>query len=302
MTKPLLIVIVGPNAAGKSGLAVLLAKKFRGEIVSADSRQVYRGLDIGTGKITRSERQGIPHHLLDIADPAKQFDVAEFQRRARHAIRDIAGRGNIPFLVGGTGFWIDAVVYDLRLPAVPPNQELRKRLLEKKPAELFAILHRLDPKRANTIESKNPRRLIRAIEIARALGRVPKIKKREPYRALWLGITAPPNALAKRIRMRLMKRIRQGMVAEAKRLRVQGLAWRRFYALGLEYRFLADYLRGRISKTEMIAAIERANRHYARRQLRWFRRNPDIYWLREKRAAFSLFKKFLAQKTIGRET
>ena len=293
--------IVGPNAVGKSGLAVRLAKKFGGEVVSADSRQVYRGLDIGTGKITRREQRGIPHHLLDIASPAKQFDVVKFQRRAEHAIRDIAKRGKVPVLIGGTGFWIDAVAYGLRLPAVPPDPGLRHRLLTKKPAGLFAILAHLDPKRAKTIESKNPRRLIRAIEIAKALGRIPKIKKRAPYRILWLGLTAPPKTLALRIRARLKKRLRNGMIDEARRLRRQGLPWKRFYELGLEYRFLADHLRGRIGKTELIAAIERANRHYARRQLRWFQRNPDTRWLREKREAFPLVKKFLASGISAKE-
>ena len=194
-----LIVIVGPTASGKSALAVRLAKKFVGEVISADSRQVYRGLDIGTGKITRREMRGVRHHLLDVAEPQRQFSVAEFKERAQCAIRDINARGNIPFLVGGTAFWIDALVHGMRLPAVPPNTALRKRLGKKNARELFQILLRLDLARARTIERQNPRRLIRAIEIARTLGRVPAIKKRLPYRVFWIGISSSPERQKRRI-------------------------------------------------------------------------------------------------------
>ena len=294
MTKPSAIVIVGPTASGKSALAVRLARKFNGEIISADSRQVYRGLDVGTGKISAREMRGVPHHLLGVANPRYQFNVVAFQRRASSAIRDISARGKIPFLVGGTGFWIDAAAYDTRFPAVAPDPSLRTRLAGRQPAALLAILRRLDPDRAKTVELKNPRRIIRAIEIAHAIGRTPDLKKRRPYRLLWIGITLPPHVLWRRIRMRLSRRLSHGMIAEARRLRSEGLPWRRFYELGLEYRFLADYLRGTIRRREMRSGLERAIRQYARRQLAWFRRNRRIHWLRRPAEAERLMRRFIA--------
>ncbi len=314
--KPPLIVIVGPTASGKSELAVRLARKFNGEIVSADSRQIYRGLNIGSGKVrgrwrtTRSTKQeagskktfqykGVAHHCIDFVPPRRTFTVAEFKPSAEAAIHDITRRGRIPILVGGTGFWIDAVAYDFKLPAIPPNPALRRRLAGKPAGELLTMLQRLDPQRARTIEQKNPRRLIRAIEIARALGEVPELKKRSPYRILWIGVALPIQTLKRRIRKRLLKRIRQGMVAEAKRLRSLGLPWKRFYELGLEYRFLADYLRQKITMPRLIAGLEAAIGRYARRQMAWFRRNPEIRWVSSPRQAEHLARTFLSRDTAG---
>lgn len=291
--KPHLIVIVGPTASGKSALAVRLAKKFSGEIVSADSRQIYRGLDIGTGKISRREMMGVPHHLLGVADPARQFNIVEFKQLAEKAIHEISARGKIPILTGGTMFWIDAVAYGLKLPAVPPDRALRKRLAVKNPSQLFAILSRLDPKRAKTIERENPRRLIRAIEIARALGHTPKVKKQMPYRLLWLGIYLPPQALKQRIQKRLVKRLRQGMISEARRLHSSGLSWKRLYELGLEYRFLADCLRQKTTRKDMITKLESAIWRYGIRQASWWRRNKDIQWVTRPSDAERHVKQFI---------
>lgn len=306
------IVIVGPTASGKSALAVRLAKKFNGEVISADSRQVYRGLNIGTGKVpgkwisqnvaTNQRSYGscnifvykkIPHYCIDFVPPKKIFTVAEYKKCAEQAISDISGRGKIPILVGGTGFWIDAVVYDLDLPAVAPNQKLRKRLGKKSAAELLKILKRLDPERAQTIEQKNPRRLIRAIEIAKELGRVPAIKKYASYQVLWIGWRPSESVLRKKIHARLLKRLKAGMIEEARRLRARGLSWKRFYELGLEYKFLADYLRGKITKKELVSGLEAAINGYARRQETWFKRNPEIHWINTKKQAEVLIKKFL---------
>ena len=154
--KPKIIIIVGPNASGKSNLAVKIAKKNKGEIISADSRQIYKGLNIATGKIAKKEMAGIPHHLLDIAEPDRQFSVAEFKKEAQTAIEKIIKRGNIPIVVGGTGFWIDSLVYDLNLPSVPPDQNLRKKLVKKSAPQLLEILKKIDPRRAQNIEQKNP--------------------------------------------------------------------------------------------------------------------------------------------------
>lgn len=295
--KQKLIVIVGPTASGKSALAVRLAKKFNGEIISADSRQVYRGLDIGTGKITRKEMAGIRHHLLDVVSPRYAFTAAQFKRRAERAIREIAQRGKTPIIAGGTAFWIDALVYGFSLPEVAPNARFRRALEKKSPSQLLALLKKYDLRRAREIEQKNPRRLIRAIEIARILGRVPKLKKEYPYETLWIGIALPERAIALKIKRRLAARLQKGMIAEAKRLRHQGLSWKRFYDLGLEYRALASFLEGKISREEMLRGLERDIARYAKRQMRWWKRNHAIKWIKNPREAESLARKFLSSSS-----
>lgn len=291
---PKIIVIVGPNASGKSSLAVKIAKKINGEIISADSRQIYKKLNIATGKITKKEMMGIPHHLLDIISPRHQLTVVDFKKLAATAIEDITRRRKIPLVVGGTGFWIDALVYDLELPTVPPKPRLRKKLEKKSAAQLLTILKKLDPQRAATIEQKNPRRLIRAIEIAQALGHVPKIIKYSPYQVFWLGVKWSKEILQTRIHERLLKWLRAGLIKEARDLKKQGLPWKRFYELGLEYKFLADHLRGRLNKKDMLEKIERAIQQYARRQMVWFKKNKAIHWVQKPKEAQNLIKKFLA--------
>jgi len=289
-----LIVIVGPTASGKSDLAVVVAKWFNGEIVSADSRQVYRGLNIGSGKITKREMKGIPHYLLDVANPKRTFSVAQYQKLANKAIRDIWKRGKVPILTGGTGFYIQAVVDGLALPSVPPNPLLRRELASKSPAELFKLLKQLDPTRARKIDQYNPRRLIRAIEVATALGRVPDLPG-TPLDAKILMIGLKPNqvTLKGKIKRRLMARIKQGMLAEVKRLRANDLAWQRLENFGLEYRYLAQYLQGKLSRAEMVKQLESAIYHYAKRQLTWFRRDKRIIWINNKQKIFNLCRQFL---------
>ncbi len=308
-----LIVIVGPTAAGKSELAVRLAKKFNGEIISADSRQIYRGLDIGTGKVAgkwvkknvpSSKRsritwnifihQRIPHYCIDFVSPKKTFTVAEYKKCAETAIRDIAGRGKLPILAGGTGFWIDSVVYDLNLPAVPPNPPLRKRLEKKSARELLKILQKLDPERAETVEEKNPRRLIRAIEIAKAIGRVPKLRKRPPYRTLWIGLNPPGGVLEKRIKARIKKMIAAGLIAEVKNLLRKGLHQKRIREFGFEYRAGLAYLEGQLALAALRTKLISGSLRYARRQMRWFMHNTEIYWIKRPAEAENLLQKFLA--------
>ncbi len=293
MKKQKLIVIVGPTASGKSGLAVRMAQEFNGEIISADSRQVYRGLDIGTGKITRNEMGGVPHHLLDITSWHSTLSAAQFVGRARRAIGEIAGHGKIPIVAGGTGFWIDALVFDLNLPAVTPNPRLRRALEKKSPARLLAILKKLDPRRAIEIEHENPRRLIRAIEIAQALGRVPRLRKKNPYDTLWIGIALPQEQLREKIKKRLDARLRSGLIQEAQRLHRSRMSWKRFHELGLEYRALALFLRGKTTKVEMRRTLERDIVRYAARQMRWWRRNHEIHWIRKTGEARTLASSFL---------
>ncbi|MDO8493004.1 MAG: tRNA (adenosine(37)-N6)-dimethylallyltransferase MiaA [bacterium] len=275
-----IIVVCGPTATGKSDLAVVLAKKFDGEVISADSRQVYKGMDIGSGKITKTEMQEVPHHLLDVISPKKVFTVADYQKLANEAIEKILAKNKLPIICGGTGLYIQSIVDDLILPEVPPDLGLRKELKKKSVAELFIELKRLDPKRAENIDSKNPVRLIRAIEIARTLGSVPKLQfgKNKKYEFLQIGLTLDPEGLSEKIHARLLKRVKQGMIAEVERLKDSGVSWKRLNDFGLEYRFVASFLQGRVSKDEMLEKLEVAIRQYAKRQITWFKRDEQIKW------------------------
>ncbi|MFA7193934.1 MAG: tRNA (adenosine(37)-N6)-dimethylallyltransferase MiaA [Candidatus Paceibacterota bacterium] len=277
---PKIIVIVGPTASGKSDLAVKVAKEKNGEVISADSRQVYKGLDIGSGKITKREMRGVPHFLLDVANPKKVFTVADFKRIGQKAISDILSRGKTPIIVGGTGFYIDALVYDIDIPEVPPNKILREKLEKKSTEQLFKQLQKLDPERSEEIDSKNKVRLVRAIEVVKALGKVPKTKKKNQFDVEWIGIDWPDEILKERIHTRLLKRIKSGMIKEAENLHAQGLSYKRMESLGLEYRYMARFLKGEISREEMIAELEIKIRQYTKRQRTWFKRNKDIKWIK----------------------
>ena len=277
--KPKIVVIVGPTASGKSDLAVVLALQFNGEVISADSRQVYKGLDVGTGKIMKEEMQGVPHHLLDVAPPDTVFSVAEYQHMGEVAIADILARGKLPIVCGGTGFYIRALVDGVMLPDVPPNPELRVDLEGLNAQELFTRLEAIDPVFAEIIDRHNPRRLVRAIEIATALGAVPKLIKNEGYDPLYIGIDVPTEILKERIHKRLYARLDAGMIEEAQRLHSEGLTYERMEDLGLEYRYLARYLNGSLDKETMLVELEREILHYAKRQLTWFKSNKEIRWI-----------------------
>lgn len=273
------IAVVGPTSSGKSALAVEIARLVGGEVVSADSRQVYTGLDIGTGKVTKKEMRNIPHHLLDVANPKRTMSVVQYERLATRAIKDILKRGKVPIVCGGTGLYADAVLTTASFPKVPPNARLRKELEKLSPEKLFKKLQKLDPVRAKNIDAENPRRLIRAIEIASALGNVPpQPEPQERYDTLWIGLDLSREELAERIRTRLLARMRRGMVAEARKLRARGLSWKRMHSLGLEYRFLSELLQKKITKEEMLRDLEIAIRQYAKRQMVWFKRNKKIKW------------------------
>lgn len=283
---PKLIAVVGPTASGKTALAVEIARAVGGEVVSCDSRQVCRGLDLGTGKVTRAEARGVPHHLIDVAGPRRPFSVARYERLALRAIRGIAARGKVPILCGGTGQYADAVAYGNTFPAVPQNPALRQTLAGLSADQLAARLDALDPERAAAIDRKNRHRLERAIEIATAIGSVPALPAREArFDVLWIGVAPEKDELHRRIGARLDARLRRGMVAEAKRLRAAGLPWSRFEALGLEYRWLGRFLRGEVSKPVMHESLFVDIRHYAKRQMTWFRRNKSILWHHPSKAA-----------------
>ncbi len=288
-----LIVILGPTASGKTDLSIKLAKKFNGEIVSADSRQVYKGLDIGSGKITKSQMQSVPHHLLDVASPKRKFTVAQYQKLATKIIKNIQKRNKIPFLVGGTGFYIQSIVDGIVIPEVKPDWKLRKILGKKNITELYKMLKKLDPKRAESIDKQNPRRLIRAIEIILKTKKpIQKLKTNSQFDVLQIGIKKSPEKLKKLIHERLLKRIK-GIVTEVKKLNRNGLSWKRLEEFGLEYRFVAQYLQEKPTYQKMADILEKEIWHFAKRQMTWFKRDGRIKWVNNYKEAGKLTKDFL---------
>jgi len=282
--KQKVIAIVGQTASGKSALSVKMAKKIGGEIISCDSRQIYIGLNIGTGKITKEEMGSIPHHLLDIANPKRVFTVAQYKKEAKKKIDEISKRKKIPIICGGTGFYLSALIDNILLPLVPPNKALRKNLNTKTAIELFHILKKKDPNRARTIDPYNKVRLTRAIEIAHSLGHVPPLKKENPYDVLTLGIKIPDEKLKKNIKKRLLLRIKKGMIKEAIELHKEGLSFKRMRELGLEYKYLAEFLEKKMGKEEMIEKLEKAIWQYAKRQKTWFKKDTRIIWTGPKKS------------------
>ncbi len=292
MQKQKIIVILGQTASGKTGLSIKLAKKIDGEVISADSRQVYHELDIGTEKVTKEEMQGVPHYCIDIASPKRTFTVAQWRKHAEKAIKKIVRHGNIPIIAGGTAFYIDSLVYGTDFPSVKPNTKLRKQLEKKSAKELLEMLKKLDPERAKTVEQKNPRRLMRSIEIATELGRVPKLaKQKAKYDVVWIGINPGLDMLMKKIINRLDDTFERGLIKEVKKVRNEiGLSWKRINELGLEYRTVGEYLCKEITKEEMREKIIRELRKYAKRQMTWMKRNKKIKWYKNGDEALNDFK------------
>ncbi|MFH0806171.1 MAG: tRNA (adenosine(37)-N6)-dimethylallyltransferase MiaA [Candidatus Brennerbacteria bacterium] len=273
--KPLLV-IVGATGTGKSALAVTLAKALKGEVVSADSRQVYRGVDIGTGKLTKREMRGIPHHLLDVASLKRTYTAHQYQRDARHAIRAIWRRGKLPILCGGTGLYVRAVVDGVVFPEVPPNVNLRARLEKKTVPELYRLLVRKDPRRAKEIDRNNPRRLIRALEIADMLGKVPMLHAK-PIDAfvLMLGTMLPKQELERRTRARINLWLRRGLLKESKKVPAT-----RVHELGIVYQWASRLAYKEISRAGFIEGLTHDLMRYVKRQETWFRKDTRIVWLK----------------------
>ncbi len=279
MSRPKIIAVVGPTASGKSSLGTYLAQKLGGEIISADSRQMYKGMHV----ISRAE----PGHMVGIANPAKQYTAGQYQEAAAKIIDTMINNSKLPIIVGGAGFYAEALLYN-NLPQVAPNPTLRAVLNKKTPAQLLAQLAKLDPTSAARVDPLNKVRLVRAIEIARALGKVPPTSTtNNKYDVLWLGLGQSKNLVAG-----VEERLKRGMVAEAKKLRAN-LTKKRYQELGFEFALLADYLDKKISKKELIEKIANGERKYAIRQMRWFKRNKDIRWVANKTEALRLSKTFL---------
>ncbi|MEK7514369.1 MAG: tRNA (adenosine(37)-N6)-dimethylallyltransferase MiaA [Patescibacteria group bacterium] len=274
-----LLVILGPTASGKSALAVELARKFDGEVVSADSRQVYKDLNLASGKITPEETKGVPHHLIDVTAITRVFSVEEFRKLAIKKIDEIWKQGKLPILCGGSGFYIQAIVDNPDIPKVLPNQKLRETLSKKSLEELGALLASMDMKRFQSIDQKNPRRLVRAIEIATALGKVPRLKKKGiEAELLQIGIKTDNEILKKNIGKRLIDRFEKGMIEEIKALHAQGVSWERLEELGLESRFIALYIQGKMTEEEMKKKLLLESWKYAKRQKTWFKKDERIKW------------------------
>lgn len=274
---PSIVAVMGTNASGKSALAVRLAKHFSGEVVSADSRQVFRGLDLGSGKITPEEMQGVPHHLIDVVRPNDFYSMADFQRQAYRAIDDILARGHLPFLAGGTGLYLSAVMEGYLLSENAPDLSYRAQLEELSTAKLARMLEEALP--GSGIDPDNRNRVMRMLEKLHSGDPGPG-KSRPRYRVLKLGVTWDRETLKQRIDQRLALRMEQGMVEEVRRLLAEGAGETFLKRLGLEYRYLTRYLAGEFpDEKAMTEELSLAIKRFAKRQMTWFKRDTEIHWL-----------------------
>jgi len=308
--------VVGPTACGKSDVGIALCRTFGGEVVSADSRQVYRGLDLGTGKVVGTPApargrtvsalgsswridplmsDGVDHWLLDVEEPATVFTAAAFQVLAYDAIADIAHRGRVPVVVGGTGLYVRAVVDALVMPSVAPDPALREALGDLDAAALRSRLLALDPAAGAVVDLDNPRRMVRAIEVATAAGALAASRgvAAVPFRALTLGVRVERPDLLERIQRRLLARLEAGMVDEVRTLAAGGLTHARMEDLGLEYRYISRYLRGALDHASMVDELCRAIARFARRQATWFRKHGPVVWVDTVEAATQAVAAFL---------
>ncbi|MFA6271702.1 MAG: tRNA (adenosine(37)-N6)-dimethylallyltransferase MiaA [Patescibacteria group bacterium] len=291
-----IVVILGPTAAGKTGMSLTLAKKFNGYIISADSRQVYRGMDIGTGKLTKDKWQGINHRMIDIMDPDQEFSLAQFQKTVFAIINE--EKEKLPFLVGGTGLYIQSIVDNLDIPKGGMDKNLRKELDEKTAEELFKILIQLDYKSAQEIDINNKRRLIRAIEVFKISGEKyseQKGKNSPLVQTLQIGIKLSREEMYDRIDRRVDEMIKEGLVDEVKALGDK-YGWDIPAMSAIGYKQLSAYFRNEISQAEAIAQIKNDSHHYAKRQMTWFKRDSRIKWVTSVAEAEELVNNFLTNK------
>ncbi len=284
-----LIVLTGPTAVGKTALSIELAKMVGGEILSADSMQVYRGMDIGSAKIRPREMQGVPHHLVDVLDPVQEFNVVVFQKLCRQAMEGIYGRGHIPILTGGTGFYIQALLRDIDFTENEENTEYRRQLEQLAAVKGSQVLHEMltavDPAAAQAIHAHNIKRMIRALEFHYLTGeKISEHNEREaerqsPYRYCYFVLNDDREKLYQRIEIRVDQMLEEGLVEEVRRLMDQGCRRDMLSMQGLGYKEILDYLEGDITLEEAVYRIKRDTRHFAKRQLTWFRREKDVIWI-----------------------
>lgn len=290
--KPKVIVITGPTSSGKSDVAICLAKKFDGEIISADSRQVYHDMNLGTGKVEgewekHGERknfvsEGIFHHIIDFRSPRGEYNVSHFQKDCTRKIKEISALGKVPIICGGTSFWIFAIASGAELPNVKPNLLLRKELGNQSTTQLFVTLRKLDLERASGIDQHNRQRLVRAIEICKQLGKVPKPKIKKPnFDTLIIGLNCSKEDLERKIQKRLNKRFVNGMVDEVEMLKKKyHLSWKKIQSFGLAYFWIPLFLQGKIDEKELRERVFLAERNYAKRQRTWLKKESAIKWLK----------------------
>ncbi|MCR5432631.1 MAG: tRNA (adenosine(37)-N6)-dimethylallyltransferase MiaA [Lachnospiraceae bacterium] len=273
-----LVVIAGTNASGKSDLAVKIAKATDGEVISADSRQVFKGLDLGSGKISPAEMQGVPHHLIDVVEPDTYFSLAQYQRLAYAAIDDVCNRKNRPLLTGGTGLYINAVVDGYELEPGEPVADIRERVEKMTCGELFELIKGSDPDGAGKLDPHNKRRLERAAEKV-LTGKKLENSAHRRYETLVLGVTWPRAELYERIEERLKRRLNQNMIGEVEDLRAAGVSDDFLYRLGLEYRYILLYLQGKLTYEQFYEELFKEIRHLAKEQMTWFRKRKDMIWI-----------------------
>ncbi len=291
---PKIVVILGPTSSGKSDLAVYLAKKFNGEVVSADSRQVYKGMNIGTGKITKKEMQRVPHHLLDVANPKRRFSVSQYKIFAEKAIEKIIKKKKLPLVCGGTAFYINSLVDGIVIPEVFPDWQLRKKMERKSAEELYQKLLKLDPSRAKNIDKNNKRRLIRALEIIeKTKKKIPKTKIKKIYSPLFLGMKIAQEDLNKKIDERLKKRLEQKMVNEVKKLKKSGVSFKRLEEFGLEYKWIALYLQEKVTYEKAVESLSTDIKKFSKRQMVWWKHDKRINWTEKYGEAERVIKDFL---------
>lgn len=284
-----MVIVAGPTASGKSAAGVVLCKRLQGSVISADSMQVYRGMDIGSAKITEEEMQGIPHELIDIIDPSEEWNVVRFQREAKAAVQRITARGRLPVLVGGTGFYIQALLYDIDFTETREDTSYRSLLEEKARTEgnesLYRMLQEKDPEAAAAIHQNNLKRVIRALEFTRETGE--KIsdhneeqrKRQAAYDAVFFVLTMEREKLYRRIDLRVDQMMEAGLLEEVKRLQEQGFTSRDVSMQGLGYKQILQYLEGEGTLEDAVEQIKLQTRHFAKRQLTWFRRERDVIWV-----------------------
>ena len=283
-----LLIVAGPTATGKSDSAVELALRMNGEVISADSMQVYRGMDIGSAKVTVGEMRGVPHHLIDCADPSENWNVVRFQKEARRAVQDIASRGRLPILCGGTGFYIQALLYDIDFTQMEENTPLRDRLsalaAEKGSEAVHALLLEKDPASAAAIHPNNLKRVIRAIEFMEESGgsiaahNSQQRERESAYRSVFFVLTMDRARLYERIDRRVDIMMERGLVDEVAGLRAMGIQRDSTSMQGIGYKQIYGYLDGEYDLEEAVRLIKRDTRHFAKRQLTWFKREKDVIW------------------------
>ncbi len=292
-----LLILTGPTAAGKTALSLTLAKALNGEIISADSMQVYRGMDIGTAKLPLSKREGIPHHLIDVLDPQEPFDVFRFQKLALAAIKEVQGRHHLPILTGGTGFYIQALLKGVEFSSDSgENSVLRRQLWlqaeEEGPMALYLRLKQVDPDSAARIPPQNLKRMIRALEYYLQTGEQISLhnqqqQQKEPiFQALYVVLTMPREMLYTRINQRVDSMMEQGLTNEVKNLCEMGLTGEETSMKGIGYKEILDYLQNRCPLQEAVENIKKNTRHFAKRQLTWFRRETGVLWVDKERFSY----------------